>query len=56
MPHQRLGPARLTGRGFSPPHEISYRGVKLARVSAALGRFELLREADVPQVSSCDQM
>ena len=43
-------------RGFSPPYEISYRGVKPARVSAGLGRCGLWREADVPQVSSCDQM
>jgi hypothetical protein len=44
MPHQGLGPARLTGRGFSPPHEISYRGVKLARVSVGLGRVTCAAE------------
>jgi hypothetical protein len=39
-------------RGFSPPYKISYRDVKLSRVSAALGRFELRREADLPQEGS----
>jgi len=43
-------------RGFSPPYEISYHGMKPARLSAGLGRCGLWREADVPQVSSCDQM
>ena len=37
--------------GFSPPYEISYRGVKLPMVSAAFGRFQLRREADLPQVA-----
>ena len=27
----------LSGSGFGPPYEISYRGLKLPRVSAALG-------------------
>jgi hypothetical protein len=30
--------ALLADRGFSPPHEISYRGLKPSRVSAAFGR------------------
>jgi hypothetical protein len=38
--------------GFSPPPPISYRGVKLPEVSAALGRFELRHEADLPQEGS----
>jgi hypothetical protein len=37
VPHERLGPTSLTDRGFSQPYEISYRGVKLPMVSAALG-------------------
>ena len=53
----RIGPsapAPITpaDRGFSPPYEISYRGVKLPRVSAAFGRSYLRREADLPQVDS----
>jgi hypothetical protein len=32
-----LDPFPRPGRGFTPPYEISYRGVKLPRVSAALG-------------------
>jgi hypothetical protein len=39
-----------SGSGFSPPNEISYRGLKPARVSAALGRSYLRRGADLPQV------
>ena len=39
-------------RGFIPPYDISYRGLKLPRVSAAFGRFELRREADLPQVGT----
>src|SRR5215472_15118178 len=35
--------------GFSPPPRISYRGVKLPRVSAVLGRLDLRRGADLPQ-------
>jgi hypothetical protein len=50
-----LGPLR-PDRSFSLPSHISYRSVKPARVSAALVRCGLRREADVPQVSSCDQM
>jgi len=42
--------------GLSWPLRISYRGVKPARVSAALVRCGLRRETDLPQVSSCDQM
>jgi hypothetical protein len=37
-------------RSFSPPFDISYRAVKLPRVSAAFGRYYLRREADFPQV------
>ena len=33
----RAGPQR----GFTPPYEISYRGVKLPRVSAGFGRSDL---------------
>jgi hypothetical protein len=36
--------------GFSRPYDISYRRVKLPRVSAALGGSELRRGADLPQV------
>jgi hypothetical protein len=46
-----LAPIRLPShRGFSPPYEISYGGLKLPRVSAALGRFHLRRWAGLPQV------
>ena len=55
MPH--AGPATLDllsllrpDPGFTPPSEISYRRLKLPRVSAALGRFYLRRGADLPQV------
>ena len=37
-------------QGFTPPYDISYRGLKLPRVSAAIGRFYLRRGADLPQV------
>ena len=50
LPDQRLGPARLALRGFSPPYETSHRGVKLPRVCSGLGRFDLRRGADLPQV------
>ena len=50
VPHQRPGPARLADRGFSQSYNISYRGLKLPRVSAALGRSELRHGADLPQV------
>ena len=40
----------LSGEGFSLPYETSYRAVKPSRVSAALGRFFLRGEADLPQV------
>ena len=44
--------ARFPARsGFTPPYETSYRGVKLPRVSAALGRLDLRRGADLPPVS-----
>jgi hypothetical protein len=39
-----------SGSGFSRRNEISYRGVKLPRVAAALGRLDLRRGADLPQV------
>src|SRR5215472_14245182 len=32
-----------SGRGFTPPYEISYRGVKLTRISGALGRLGAAR-------------
>ena len=50
MPHQRLGPARLADRGFSRSYNISYRGVKPARVSAASRRIYLRCGAGLPQV------
>jgi hypothetical protein len=40
-------------RGFTPPYDISYRGVKLSRLSAPVGRFCLRRGADLPQVGPC---
>jgi hypothetical protein len=40
-----------SGPGFSPPYKTSYRGLKLPMVSAAFGRFQLRREADLPQVA-----
>src|SRR6516162_4895694 len=46
VPHQGVGPDGLTDRGFGRPYEISYRGLKLPRVSAALGRSDLWRGAD----------
>src|SRR5215831_18007928 len=38
--------------GFPPPYGISYRGVKLPRVSAGFGRLGLRRGADLPQVGN----
>ena len=38
-------------QGFTRSCPISYRGLKLRRVSAALGRCYLRREADLPQVA-----
>jgi hypothetical protein len=35
VPHERVGRTCLTDQGFSRRYEISYRGVKLPRVSAA---------------------
>ena len=49
VPRQCLGPVRLADRSFSRRYEISYRGVKLPRVSAASGPFYLRREPDLPQ-------
>jgi hypothetical protein len=49
VPHQRLAQPP-PNRGFTPPYGISYRGVKLLRLSAALGRSDLRRGADLPQV------
>jgi len=37
-------------QGFIPSCHISYRGLKLPRVSAALGRSERRRGTDLPQV------
>ena len=42
--------APLARSGFSPPPRISYRGLKLPRVSAALERSYLRRGAELPQV------
>ena len=42
--------APLAQSGFSPPPGISYRGVKLPRVPAALERSYLRRGAELPQV------
>jgi hypothetical protein len=50
MPHQSLGPALPADRGFSPPYEISYRGVKPASVSAASRRIYLRCGAGLPQL------
>ena len=41
-----------SGSGFSPPYEISYRDLKLPRVSAVFGGSELPRGADLPQVGA----
>jgi hypothetical protein len=49
--HSRLA-LSPSGSGFSPPYDISYRGVKLPRVSAALGGSELRRGTDLPQVGA----
>jgi hypothetical protein len=38
------------GQGFTAPNDILHRDVKLARASAALGRFCLRRGADLPQM------
>jgi hypothetical protein len=56
--HPRIGPCRTSAldqlvwpdRGFSPPYEISYRGLKLPGFLRLLGGFELRREADLPLV------
>ena len=47
-----LDQARLAGPGFTRSYDISYRGVKLPRVSAALGRSYLRRGADLPQAGA----
>jgi hypothetical protein len=39
-----------TRSGFGRPNDISYRGLKLPRISAALGRCHLRAGADLPQV------
>jgi hypothetical protein len=44
-----FGPLR-PDQGFNRPSHISYRGVKPAKVSAALGRCYLRRGAALPQV------
>ena len=38
------------GQGFTAPNDILYRGVKVPRVSTALGLFDLRRAADLPHV------
>ena len=50
VPHERVGRTCLTDQGFSRRYEISYRGVKLPRVSAAFRRSYLRREAGLPHV------
>jgi hypothetical protein len=40
-----------SGSGFNPPYEISYRGVKLPRISATLGPCYLRCGADLAQVA-----
>jgi hypothetical protein len=50
-----LRKAGVAYSSFSRPNEISYRGVKLSRFSAALGRAELRRETNFPQVGSGNQ-
>ena len=47
--HSRLV-LSASASGFTPPDEMSYRAVKLHRVSAALGASELRCGADLPQV------
>jgi len=37
-----------SGSGFGPPYDISYGGLKLRGLSAALGRYYLRRGADLP--------
>jgi hypothetical protein len=56
VPHQCLGPARLADRGFSRSYEISYRGLKLPRISAVLGRCHMRSGADFPQVGHSNPM
>ena len=54
--HPRIGaaarqgarPARLAGQGFARTYDISYRGLKLPRVSAGLGRCYLQRAPERP--------
>jgi hypothetical protein len=43
-----LKPRRPVRSGFQSADEISYRGVKLPRLSAAPGRFELRRGGELP--------
>ena len=57
VPHQRLCRSRRgrwscprPNRGFNWPYEIPYRGLKLPRISAALGYCYLRSGADLPQV------
>jgi hypothetical protein len=50
--YRRVGSRFWQGEGFSPPYEISYRGMKPPKVSAALGCFYLRRRTDLPQVGS----
>jgi hypothetical protein len=40
----------LPDQGFTPPYEISYRGVILPRIAAGLGLSYLQRGTDLPQV------
>jgi hypothetical protein len=49
VPHERWTNS-MANRGFNPPYDISYRGLKPPRVSAALGRCYLRSGADLPQV------
>jgi hypothetical protein len=49
--HSRLV-LSLSGSGFTPPYEISYRGVKLPRVSAAVGAILPAVRGGLPQVGT----
>ena len=45
-----LGQRCLAGQGFTRSYDIAYGGLKLRRVSAALGQFHPRRGAGLPQV------
>jgi hypothetical protein len=50
MPQRDLGPGPPTRSGFTPPYEISYRGVKLSRVFAARRAIYLRRGVDLEKL------